>query len=180
MMDGSVRGSYDIKYAKSGLECHGARVSAQRSKRVARGRGVRAVAPWHDRGSPAVIGTSSFRPVALRPRLSTGLPFSHMEVTLSDVLPHPKCRSVAQHSQVIKLCRGSQGAIAHIFPGLLGRICLNVATVLGQLKLRYSRTGPPRRSAYGNNPTRDCRTTRPHRNAARGRSGRRLYRSPRD
>jgi hypothetical protein len=39
---------------------------------------VRAVAPWHDRGSPAVIGTSSFRPVALRPRLSTGLPFSRV------------------------------------------------------------------------------------------------------
>ena len=25
MMDGSVRGSYDINYAKSGRECHGAR-----------------------------------------------------------------------------------------------------------------------------------------------------------
>jgi hypothetical protein len=25
MMDGSVRGSYDINYAKSGSECHGAR-----------------------------------------------------------------------------------------------------------------------------------------------------------
>ena len=44
--------------------------------RRSHGKGVRAVAPWHDRGSPAVIGTSSFRPVALRPRLSTGLPFS--------------------------------------------------------------------------------------------------------
>jgi hypothetical protein len=50
------------------------------------GRGVRAVAPWHDRGSPAVIGTSSFRPVALRPRLSTGLPFSRRD-RLSDQAP---------------------------------------------------------------------------------------------
>src|SRR6202040_121211 len=50
-----------------------------------------------DRGSPAVIGTSR-RPVALRPRLSTGLPLS-----LS-----PKCQSVAVCSQVPIMCRGSQ------------------------------------------------------------------------
>src|SRR6266436_2942433 len=49
-----------------------------------------------DRGSPAVIGTSR-RPVALRPRLSTGLPLS-----LS-----PKCQSVAVRSQAPIMCRGS-------------------------------------------------------------------------
>src|ERR1700730_8224264 len=49
-----------------------------------------------DRGSPAVIGTSR-RPVALRPRLSTGLPLS-----LS-----AKCQSVAVCSQAPIMCRGS-------------------------------------------------------------------------
>jgi hypothetical protein len=38
--------------------------------------GSASVRAKRDRGSPAVIGTPSFRPVALRPRLSTGLPLS--------------------------------------------------------------------------------------------------------
>jgi hypothetical protein len=156
------------------------RAYLRNAARGSREEGVRAVAPWRDRGSPAVIGTSSFRPVALRPRLSTGLPFSLMGVTLSDVLPHPKCRSVAQHSQVIKLCRGSQGAIAHIFGTLPERICLNVATVPVLLRPRYSKSDPLRRSAYGNNRSRDCRTTLPRRNGVHGRSDRLLYRFPRD
>ena len=57
--------------------------------------------PWHDRGSPAVIGTSSFRPVALRPRLSTGLPFS-LQKPRQTRSYGAQCRSVAQYSQVLK------------------------------------------------------------------------------
>src|SRR5262249_31731250 len=52
------------------------------------GRAVRAVA--REGGSPAVIGIPSFRPVALRPRLSTGLPLSL----------NLKCQIVADRRQV--------------------------------------------------------------------------------
>jgi hypothetical protein len=62
---------------------------------------VRAVA--RERGSPAVIGIPSFRPVALRPRLSTGLPLS---LKL-------KCQIVADRRQVGIVCRGSQ-VVSHI------------------------------------------------------------------
>ena len=54
---------------------------------------------WHDRGSPAVIGTSSFRPVALRPRLSTGLPFSLQEPA---VRPAPTVPSVEASRSTVK------------------------------------------------------------------------------
>ena len=57
---------------------------------------VRAVV--RERGSPAVIGIPSFRPVALRPRLSTGLPLSL----------NLKCQIVADRRQVAIVCRGSQ------------------------------------------------------------------------
>jgi len=51
-----------------------------------------------ERGSPAVIGIPSFRPVALRPRLSTGLPLSL----------NAKCQIVADRRQGGIVCRGSQ------------------------------------------------------------------------
>src|SRR5215469_9797970 len=51
-----------------------------------------------ERGSPAVIGIPSVRPVALRPRLSTGLPLSL----------NPKCQIVADPRQGGIVCRGSQ------------------------------------------------------------------------
>src|SRR6516164_5437628 len=52
----------------------------------------------YERGSPAVIGIPSFRPVALRPRLSTGLPLSL----------RLQCQIVADRRQVRIVCRGSQ------------------------------------------------------------------------
>ena len=57
----------------------------------------------YERGSPAVIGIPSFRPVALRPRLSTGLPLSL----------RLKCQIVADRRQVRIVCRGSQ-VVSHI------------------------------------------------------------------
>ena len=58
---------------------------------------------FYERGSPAVIGIPSFRPVALRPRLSTGLPLSL----------NLKCQIVAHRRQVRIVCRGSQ-VVSHI------------------------------------------------------------------
>src|SRR5581483_6353841 len=48
------------------------------------------------------IGNLSFRPVALRPRLSTGLPLTHARTLLSDRFPPLQCQSVARRSQVLK------------------------------------------------------------------------------
>jgi len=50
-----------------------------------------------DRGSPAVIGTSSFRPVALRPRLSTGLPLSLQGPSVKASRMTVKCLYCVQH-----------------------------------------------------------------------------------
>src|SRR5882762_3189498 len=72
------------------LNGHGLQGSFTRREECERSRLLR------DRGSPAVIGTS-LRPVALRPRLSTGLPLSL----------RPKCQSVAVCSQAPIMCRGS-------------------------------------------------------------------------
>jgi len=62
------------------------------------GGGVRAVAPGVRSWQPRRHRNPSFRPVALRPRLSTGLPLS----------TSVKCQSVADFSQVLKSCFDSQ------------------------------------------------------------------------
>src|ERR1700757_3086117 len=67
------------------------------------GTGALSFARSREDGTPAVIGIPSFRPVALRPRLSTGLPLSL----------NPKCQIAADRSQERIVCRGSQ-VVSHI------------------------------------------------------------------
>ena len=120
-----------------------------------------------DRGSPAVIGILSFRPVALRPRLSTGLPLS----------TGVKCRSVADFSQVFKPCRDSRNTASARSRRAEYVSCLKVATV----KLKdVTRNGPhgPNASDSKGHPARHRKPLRP--DEERARSARRRRRCQRD
>ena len=131
--------------------------------------GVRAFARCARSWQPRRHRNPSFRPVALRPRLSTGLPLS----------TRVQCQSVADFSQALNSCLDSQ--IGHPCHGTDTRNmfhqCLGLATVALKFQPRTGRHAP---NACENRDHQATRTRPPHHGEARARSGRRRHKRPRD